>query len=639
MDEKHKFNVDIESSVTKIIHDEEWLRQKEADSVRTNDFEAVVRMFENEHDEKDYEWMSDISMPELPSIILTDASMWANQYFQTRDFVEVRLEGDAPGDDVKCRAAKKAINKTLNRKELYHYPKYIRARTINALNSGVWAVCWWDKEVEEVQKGEYDEVEALDDGSFGIKKVPKMGEKIIKDCFNYEVIDPRNVACDNKYAYSPQEKEWIIIRCERNYEELKAKESEFGYFNLNIIKEWAKTGKLNTSTSMNTYNRMETITTPSIIQNFDIFTRFGKFWVDVKKRTDDGRPVDIAPGYDESGELKDKAEFIECIISIASHGSNKTLIRFQATPYYSSTNVPYRPLVRGLCYIHPTLDYGLGDGKLLRPLVKANNDTYNLSADRTMLATIPTLVGVKASVQDNATIYIAPENVIEVENRGDIDTLKIEDNIQAALQQMGMLTAKMQQVTSIYPTTMGQMPELASTTATAVAGAESRTNLRSNYKSLTFEHTFLSCFYWMILQMTYQFASEETAIAMLGDDAQYFDPNQDYTYQPVSSNIEVEYNKYKKIQNWYQVLGQVVQIQHPDAIKMVNYILTQVCELMGGEYAVFSKNLLNPEIPMAQGQPAGGNGAGGGVPAPQSPMTQNQNQTPMPMLEQFTRGA
>jgi hypothetical protein len=651
MDEKHKFNSDIEGAVLKVVHDKEYNRQKADDNVRTTEFQSIVRMFENEHDEKDYDWMSDVSLPELPSIILTDASMWANQYFQTRDFVEVRLEGDEPHDEDKCRAAKKVLNKTLNRKNLYHYPKFIRARTINALNSSVWIVAWWEQEIKQEIRGYRKEIELLDVDEMGneitdettqrrakkINDVPIWGEGILKDHFNYEVVDPRNVTCDNKYAYSPQTKEWITIRSEKSYEEIKAREDVDGYFNLDVLKDWAKNGQLRVTDfareTVQQYTQSQKPTSETVRQ-FDVLTRFGKFWAIVKNRTEDGRPTKIVPGYDEDGEISDKAEYIECIIAWASNGNGKLLIRFQPTPYYTKRGETYRPLARGLCYIHPTDDKGLGDGKLLRPIAKAINDTYNLSADRTLLSTIPTLIGVEDSVADNPTVRIAPENIIEVKERGAIEPLKIEANTEAALNQIQLLISKGQQVTSVYPTTMGEVGQ-ASTTATAIAGADARSNMRSNYKSLTFEYTFLIEFYWLLLQMFWQFAQIDTALKIMGPDAEFFDPDADYTYQPVSSNIEMEYNKYKKIQNWDQILGRVVNIQHPDTVKMINYIVGKVCELMGDEYALFSKAMLNPDVPI---QTKNAQAEQGMVPGGQPEMMSNQNNVPMLLPEQFARG-
>ena len=648
MEDKRRFGSDIEGAVLKVVHDNEYQRQKADDNARTAEFLSIVRMFENEHDEKDYDWMSDLSLPELPSIILTDASMWANQYFQTRDFVEVRLEGDEPDDDEKCKAAKKVINKSLNRKNLYHYPKFIRARTINSLNSSVWIVAWWEQEFKTELKGYQKEVELLDVDEQGneitdettqrrakrINTVPVWGEGILKDHFNYEVVDPRNITCDNKYAYSPQAKEWITIRSEKSYEDIKAREKEDGYINLKTLKDWAKNGSLRvTEFARETVQQFTQTQKPTseTVKMFDIMTRFGKFWAIVKDRTEDGRPTKIVPGYDEDGEVSDKAEYIECIIAWASNGNDKLLIRFQPTPYYTKRGETYRPLARGLCYIHPTDDKGLGDGKLLRPIAKAINDTYNLSADRTLLSTIPTLIGVEDSVADNPTVKIAPENIIQVKERGALEALQIEPNTEAALRQMDLLMAKGQQVTSVYPTTMGNIPAEASTTATAIAGADARSNMRANYKSLTFEYTFLIEFYWLILQMFWQFAQIDTALKIMGPEAEFFDPDADYTYQPVSSNIEMEYNKYKKIQNWDQILGRIVNIQHPDTVKLVNFIMERICELMGDEYAQFSKFMLNPKIPIMT------KNMGSPEAQPQEMMS-NQNNVPMLLPEQTARG-
>jgi hypothetical protein len=165
---------------------------------------------------------------------------------------------------------------------------------------------------------------------------------------------------------------------------------------------------------------------------------------------------------------------------------------------------------------------------------------------------------------------------------------------------MAVLTGKMQNVTSIFPNTMGNVGA-ASTTATAIAGAEQRTNIRTNYKSMTFENTFLVDLYWMIQHMTYRFAKPETGMKLMGEKVYDFNPTRDYYYKPVSQSIETEQSKRSKIQLWTQVLGYISQIQHPDIVKHINYITGQIYSYMGDEFVNFKNKFLDENKPMEGG--------------------------------------
>lgn len=634
--------------VAKIIVDNEYATSKNNQSASWADFESVLDMFEMKRTEKNYEWLSDIFLPELPSMILTDASNWANQYFQSRDFVDVYLEGDTPEDKSNAKAVKKLINKTLNNRDLCYYQKYMRMRLINAMAGYVYLKCWWEYVDEDVVTG-YEE-KILDVDTFGneitdsalqtpaIEQVPLHTKKIITDKFNFDVVDPRNVFTDNKYVYSIQEKDWIIIRSEMSYDELKTSEKKNGYINLDKLLE-IQSSNDETDTSKETYNKDDGQTkliTPTSIKYYDILERFGKFWCLVKKR--DGAPTKIEIGLDDTGKPLPKAELIETIITVAISGNSSQLIRFQANPFLDKLGKPFRPLIRGLCYVHPTKDTGMSSGKYLKEAQVAINDTFNRSQDRVNLATLPTLMGRRYSLEGNDSVYIEPEHIILLDDpKNDLTTLPISDDIQGALNQIGMLQSGMQKVESIFPTTMGELPGKASTTATAIAGAEQRGNARSNYKSLTFEFTCLTELYNMLIIMTNRFMRPETALKIMGEDAYNFSPVPDYTFVPVSSNIEMEHNKYQKIKMIDQLIGRLVNVPNPKTPVLINKLVSMAFEYLGQDYQDFSKMLLDESVPppMEQGQ------QGGGAPQQVSNMPEqamsNQNGVPQSGQEQMSR--
>lgn len=632
MDNKHKYDISIENHLASLIVDGEYKTASSNKTTENNDFDASIDMLECVRSEKNVDWMSDIFLPEFPSILMTAAGGWVNQYFKTRDFVEVKLEGDDPKDALKCKGVKKLINKTLNQKDIYHYHKYIRSRLINALAGQVYAVCWWDQEVKQVIKGYQPSYRQDADGNLITEPKPIYGEKVVTDRFNYEIVDPRNVFTTNEYSYSIQDKNAVIIRSEKTYEDLKVKSEN--YINLDAVKELCKggTGAQETTTSQETYNKddkKQKESTP-VTKPFDVLERFGRMWCKVIERDDDGNPTVVEPAYDTLGALVDNAELLETIITFAVIGTTKILIRYQLQKCKDSKGRSYRPILRGWCYIHPTKDSGLSDGKYLRELQVALNDTFNLSNDRVKLATMPTLIGRKYALEDNTTIYFEPEHVMEVEDPlSDLRELVIKDDIGGALNQMAMLKNSMHQISAKFPTTMGDVPENSSTTATAVVGADTKAGARDHFADLTFEYTFLIDLYQMIINMAYQFMRPETALEIMGEDAYNFDPDADYSYTPLSQNIEPEYNKYKKLSIIDQFVGRVSGIQNKNTPKLLNYLLGKAFELFGDTFPEYKNHLLSEQSQInAQNQIAD---------MKELPVS-NQNNIPMSNMEQYTRG-
>ena len=635
-------NEEKEVFVVKQVIDDEMEIAKSNNQWKISDMELAIDMLEAERTEKNADWMSDIFLPEFASQMLTQSSIEANQYFQTRDFVEVYIEDE--GDEVltMADANKELINRTLNQTHLHHYQKFMRANINKNIGGEIYAMCGWERRTRQQNVPEVNVRRSQDIDVYGnplvnlamqepaLEQYEEMVEATIMDVdrFNYDVLDSRNVFTDNSYVYSLQEKQWVTIREEKTINELKSEALVKGYINLDKLGEVKP--NIETDTSQETYNKddNETKTQLKGDEKYDIYHRYGKFWAVVKAVDDFGNPTQANIGTDRNGKPMKDAQLIECIISIAISGSSRKMILFRPTPFIDSDGNPYRPLIRGICYIHPTKDHGLGDGKYARELQVAINDTFNISNDRVMLATLPTLKGKKYALEDNSTVYFEPGHTIELEDPNDLVEFVISDNIQGGLAQIAQLKASMSGVTSIFPPDLGGLPEKTSTTATAVAGAEANKSVRANYRSLTFEHTFLNPLYWMITQMTYQFATEETAFKLMGQKALAFDPTKNFTYKPLSQSIETEYskaNQIREINTMMQTLAPTVGI-NPKAPIVINGLMARVFLLFGDEYADFAKQLLDEDAPV-EGQ----NVEQGGQP------TQNQTGLPQGVTEQAVR--
>lgn len=633
----------IERHLTSMIINDEFATAKSNQDYEITEFERIIDKIENIRAEKNYEWQSDINLGLMVSHLLTEQADWAAQEFQSRDFCDILLEGDKPDDALKAKAAKMVINKLLNIKDIFHYQKRIRSKTIAWMNGYVDCLCYWEKEIQE---REFD-VPRVD--QMGQPLINEYGEpivdrkkfkRILKDRFNYQPLDPRNVFTSTGYTYSNQEKDYIFIRSEKTIHDLKKEKEKFGYFNLELLE--SRLTNEETDTSKESYGKTtpnKTIPDKTPIHKFDVLDRYGKIWAIVKEVDDDGNPTVIEPGYDENGNVKDGAELVEAIISYANPSKNaETLIRFQPTWAIDAVGRPYKPIIRGVAYIHPTKDQGMSDGKNLAELDTAANDTFNIGNDRTMLSTMVVMKGKKQSLEDNPTIFFAPGNVMHLENPDDIQEFRITDNIRGAMQQLGFVKNTASELDAKWPTTMGAVPEDASTTATAVNGAEGRTNRRGNLKSLTWTYSFDAEFYQMMLQMVYMNAEPETLEMLVGEElASKFDPNADYVYVPISANVEAEHSKMRKVSTYDQMMGRITglaQFKPQQVFEIVAQIIAEQSQLLGGDFKKMTPLLENlVKAPVQQTE----QGVQQIADAPPQP-TSNQNGTPMTGMEQDTRG-
>jgi len=574
---KHEFDENIEERVLDIVVNNEYkiAKQNQDSTGETADFESYIDMFDAERTEKDYDWMSNVFIPEFSTHMLTQSSIDVSQYFATRDFIETYIQDPSIEALKAADATEELINRTLNQRELHHYQKFVRAKAINHLLGHVDALCFWRQE-------------SGNDGN------------MVVDRFDYEILDPRNVFSSNDYTYSIQEKDWIIVRMERSKQQLRQEAKSNNYINLYLLDDFEEQSDTDTKKETRDDRNPTTGFDNKISKKYDVLRRYGKFWVK------DGKP-----GLDKNGDVLDDAELKEMIITTVISRGGKLLIGFNETPYIDAMGVPYKPLIRGLCYIHPITDAGVGDGRYARELQIAINDTFNMSNDRVRLATMPTFKVNKLAAEDTDTLYFEPGHGMEVNNKDDITEFRIQDNIQGAMQQLGLLTGKMQQANAVYPSTMGDIPQDASTTATAIVGGAQNTQTRTNYKSLTFEYTFLTELYWMIQQMTWTFALPETGTKLMGEKVYDFNPTLDYYFKPLSQSVETAESKQMKIKNWTTILGYLVQINNP---QLINYVLAQIITLSGDEYANFASVLFNPEEPVqpveSQESPEGQGGGG-----------------------------
>ena len=624
-------------ALANLIIDGEYVVGQSNNNIPDADYLDYLDMFDCERTEKNYDWMSDIYMPEFLAQMLTQSAIEAGLYFKTHDFVEVYVGND---DEMSIRSAKvnkDLINNTLNRRDLWFYQKYMRAVNMKNICGVTYFRCWWEQETTEEKIGTEQVPERVGSDPEGnsVERMVEqdvMQEVVLKDHFNFDVIDPRDVFTDPSYTYSLQEKKWIILRFNATIDELETNADTMEYFNLDKLKEVRTPPKAGAKGDKTTHhgldNKIDAPTTP--LKNWTILQRLGKHWVIVKERDEAGNVIDAKCGVDTNGKKKKGAELHEMVITFAVNDYNRVLIGYNPSRCIDARGNPYRPITRALCYIHPAKDDGMGDGKCLKELQVGINDTLNMENDRTKLHTIPIMQGNQHDITDNESLEWKPGAFWQTESGNVLTEVQVGGDVNGALNQILMYKNAMQQASGISAETQSKLAA-PTTTATATANQAQRSDTRSNYRTLTMENTGLSDLYWFITQMAAQYMKEQTAYEVLGEDIQFFNPYIDFTYKPLSASLNDDASRQAKVQNWISILGYIAN--DPERRAAVDYILGEVASLMGKEYEGFhNKFFADTQAPPPMESMGGGEqgqqpqGGGGMPPTNQSGVEQTMQE-------------
>ena len=637
---KSDWNVseDIQKSLVGYLTDELEVAVRNNEAINEN-FEEYYNMIHGIRESKPNEWESDIYLPEFLSRLLTQIGNFVAQYFGSTDFVEADTDSDDPKDVSEAKASKKLLNNILNDKQSYYYHKIVRnLMYVFSCGYGIIkgdykqkvepVVSHYESESDFVKHPETGDYLA-EDGTpyndptvqrpqYNVIQKPVYKNNIIEDRPVFDVYPVQNVYMSPEYCYSLNDKEYIIFETEKSLDELKAEKDEMGYFNLELLDEEEPEGQRGGKTFNRDGDSEETPQPVSKI--FTIFERWGKYPVKVNE---DGT---YQPGIDKDGNFLEDVKNEECIITYTKNRENDALkhtIRFKKSPH------THRPMVRFLCYVDMVKDCGFGDGEVNRELQKAVNDNYNLMNYRTRLSITPAFKGKKFSgIPDK--IRISPENVIMMENPDtDLKELIIQDNIQGGIIHQNLLSSRMDYSMATAPQTMGMSPERAET-ATMASIVNSRANIRIGMKSMNLEFIGFTEFYDMILTLVNDFMLPETLEEILGEDAFAYNPKRKDKFKPVSQALETEESKQFNIKTWQGVLGMVAPIQNPKTPMVVNYIIGQMLELMGGNFKHFKKFMFDDDpASIALYQIATGS-KGTGSPPVANPMAPDQNQMALP---------
>ena len=604
------FNEDVQQQLLKVLEDELTVAKRNTD-ISTKDFDEYYNMVHCLRVGKENDWESDIYLPEFVSRLLTDIGNFVAQYFSSDDYVETSKYSDDPADVAEAKASKRLLNYILNKNDSYYYHKLVRLLMF-VRPTGCGYIKGGYKQKTETRyigmrmKSEYmkdemgnvlDEAGEIYTDSFTQQpSFTEVEESIYEDVVVYDgptfdVYPNQYVHVSPEYTYSLRDKRYVIFETERTLDELKDSADLCGYFNLHLLEKLQSDTKVHAE---KTYNKDQKELPPDPVSPpFVIYERWGLFPA-IVERNEYGKIIAGKPGINKTGEIEDKAENVECIVSFiempASGESSKVyeMIRFQPSPHTK------RPMVRFSCYIDALTDEGFGDGEITRELQIATNDMYNLSNYRTKLATTPAFKGKRFSGIPSK-ITITPEEVIELENMDDLQEVNIKDDIQGTVMHLATLSSRMDYVMATSPMTMGMAPDNRET-ATVGSIMDQRASIRIGMKSMTLEKVGFTEFYDMLLALCGDFMLPQTLQKIMGDDAKYYNPDREDQFKPVSQAIETEESKKFKIKMWDQLLGRVVAFPNPKTPLVINYIMGQVLDLMGGDFKHFKQFMFEEDV-------------------------------------------
>jgi len=653
------FNDDVQQSML------DWLNREFIVAKRNMQpfHEAFTEYYDmihcNRDKKNDYE--PDIFLPEFVSRLLAQIGNFVSQYFQSRDFVETRVNTEDPKDVAEGRASKKLLNVILGEKETHYFHKL--CRLLMFVNPGGFGIVkgGYDQRIEQVLAGYRQEMEyetnedgeiMAEDGTAYLDpytqtpskletSIPQYEQKVTKDRPIFDVYPINNVYYDQKYAYSLQEKDYVYFETEMNLDELKRDAVQFGYFNLKRLEaEEYRPDALEQDKPHSVGGAAEEPPV-KVSPSFTVLERWGT-WPMIEERDESGQITGYTPGMDREGTIKDNAVNLEGIISYTATGTEHTpveLIRFQKSPHTR------RPMARFLCYVDAVRDSGFGDGETSSELQIASNDTFNLSAYRTEMATKLAFKAKRwAGVDEN--IKLRPDKAIMLENIEDLQQFEIKDDIQGGMAQMSVLAARMDDVMATGANYRGMSGERRET-ATVGAIMDRRADIRMSLKTSTMEYIGFSEFYEMMLTLCNDFMLPQTLFDLIGQDAYFYNPEREDRFEPVSQALETEEAKQFKLKIYEQMLGRIVQIPNPKTPQVINYIIGAMLEILGGEFKHFKRFMFeeSQEANMIYQLMTSMKGGQQGQGQPQTPNMPGQGgiQNQMGMLqsgaEQMVRGA
>jgi len=646
---KSDWKVPEEVQTALLTHVSEELKIAQQNNQKlTEDFNAYYDMLHGVRESKPNEWESDIFLPEFESRLLTQVGNFVAQYFNSADYVETSDESSEPTDVAEAKASKRLLNKLLNDKEAYYYYKIVRLiMFVFTCGSGIVKGGYTQRIVNELshytQESEYitdpttgdyiaeDGQPYLDPTiqkpAFQTIDMPVMKDRVDIDKPIFDVYPVTNVYVSPEYTYSLNDKEYVIFETEKTLDALKLEQEEMGYFNLDLLDKMEPEGQRGEKTYDKDGKLISQPKPP--LKTFVLMERWGKYPVIEKNG-------EYVPGFEPDGSFSEDSTNEECIIYYIKEREKDDPV--QVIGFRKSLHTK-RPMVRFLCYVDMIKDAGFGDGEVNRELQKAINDNYNLMNYRTKLSITPAFKGKRFAVDEN--IRISPEKVTLLENLTDLEEIKIQDNIQGGIIHQNLLASRMDYSMATAPQTMGASPDRAET-ATMASIVNQRANVRIGMKSMNLEFIGFTEFYDMLLTLCNDFMLPDTLVDLIGEeDAMAYNPKRKDKFKPVSQALETEESKQFKIKSWQGVLGMVASIQNPKTPQVVNYILGQVLELMGGSFKTFKKYMLEEDpTTMLLYTLATGSKGGASPPAP-PPMAPQQNQQGLNQqpTEQMARGA
>ncbi|HEC64731.1 MAG TPA: hypothetical protein ENI23_05530, partial [bacterium] len=202
-----KPNDKVQGHLKNSIIDDEYVIAKSNNKIPDNDYLSYLDMYDCERTEKNYDWMSDVFFPEFFSQMITQSSIEAGLYFKTHDFVEVYIGSEDEIPQKAAKASKDLLNRTLNRRKLYFYQKYMRGVNMKNMVGATYFRCWWEQKIKKGIVGTERKVKDLNvdifnrtiiDSDFQVPQqefedVDVEGDIILEDHFNMDTMDVRDV--------------------------------------------------------------------------------------------------------------------------------------------------------------------------------------------------------------------------------------------------------------------------------------------------------------------------------------------------------------------------------------------------------------------------------------------------------------
>lgn len=317
-------------------------------------------------------------------------------------------------------------------------------------------------------------------------------EIITYDDVDIEYIDLMDVAFDPG-KQNVESMDWVIIRRRVTMDDLKAKQRQGLYGNVDKISQPSGTKNYNQNDKEKKLTAIGITQTQNLdmLELYEFWGKAPKYWIDDE--------LDL-----NSPEAE---EMVEAVIEVVGN----VIVRLNFNPYWHQQ----KPIILARYIAVDDEAYGIGVCEILEYLQEELNAKRNQALDAVTLRIFPPLEKLRSANIDNRDVVMTPRKIIPSDVKGGINPLNAIGEISSASLLENVVKQDMHNNSGATASVQG-LTEKGEQTAFEVNVLQTRGASRINVASIDFANSFLRPLYKMIYKIHQQYTTIEKVVARSG---------------------------------------------------------------------------------------------------------------------------